>query len=125
MPQAVVDALAAHLAEFPPGSSGLVFTDSKGDAVRRNAIGHVWRRAAARAGVEGFSWHDLRHYAASTLIDKGASVKAVQRHLGHKSASTTLDVYAHLWPDSEDLTRRALEAGLENVVSPACHAAAQ
>ncbi|MBA2386227.1 MAG: tyrosine-type recombinase/integrase, partial [Acidimicrobiia bacterium] len=84
--------------------------------IRRNALGHVWRRAAVRAGVDGFSPHDLRHYAASVLIDQGASVKAVQRHLGHASATTTLDTYAHLWPDAEDVTRRALEAGLAHVV---------
>ena len=64
-------------------------------------------------GVDGFSPNDLRHYAASVLIDQGASVKAVQRHLGHASATTTLDTYAHLWPDSEDVTRRALAVGLE------------
>jgi len=49
------------------------------------------------------------------LIDQGASVKLVQRHLGHASATTTLDVYGHLWPDAEDVTRRALEAGLAAV----------
>jgi integrase len=57
------------------------------------------------------------------LIDQGASVKAVQRHLGHSSATTTLDTYAHLWPDSEDVTRRALDAGLSAIVSPVCHVA--
>jgi integrase len=42
--------------------------------------------------------------------DQGASAKAVQRHLGHSSATTTLDTYAHLWPDAEAVTRRALDA---------------
>ena len=52
-----------------------------------------------------------------------SSVKAVQRKLGHASATTTLDCYAHLWPDGDDITRRALDAGLAQVVSPACQAA--
>jgi len=30
---------------------------------------------------------------------------------------TTLDCYAHLWPDSEDVTRRALDAGLLSVMA--------
>jgi integrase len=64
------------------------------------------------------------HYAASVLIDQGASVKAVQRHLGHSSAMTTLDTYAHLWPDSDDVTRRALEAGVAAIASPPRHDAA-
>ena len=50
------------------------------------------------------------------MIGQGANVKAVQRHLGHASAKTTLDTYAHLFPDSEDVTRRALQAGLVGVV---------
>jgi len=116
VPSAVVDALAAHLKQFGTGELGLIFTDSKGDPIRRNALGHLWRRAATDAGVEGFTPHDLRHYAASVLIEQGASVKAVQRHLGHASATTTLDTYAHLWPDAEDVARRALEAGLAHVV---------
>ena len=54
------------------------------------------------------------------MIDQGASVKAVQEQLGHEKASTTLDTYAHLWPSSTDVTRRALEAGLKAVVSVSC-----
>lgn len=120
VPQVALDELARHLEHHSPGPHGLIFTDSKGDPIRRNALGHIWRRAAARAGVEGFTPHDLRHYAASVLIDQGASVKAVQRHLGHASATTTLDTYAHLWPESEEVTRQALSAGLSRVVLPVC-----
>ena len=116
-----MDELAHHLERFPASDDGLIFTDSKGDPIRRHALGHIWRRPAARAGVDGFSPHALRHYAASVLIDQGASVKVVQRHLGHASATTTLDVYGHLWPETEDITRRALEAGLRRVVSSSCH----
>jgi integrase len=123
VPQMVLDALAYHLERYGPSPDGLVFTDGKGDPIRRSALGHLWRRAAVKAGVEGFTPHDLRHYAASVLIDQGASVKAVQRHLGHSSAMTTLDTYAHLWPDSDDVTRRALEAGVAAIASPPRHGA--
>ena len=46
---------------------------------------------------------------ASLLINAGESVKAVQNRLGHASAVETLDTYGHLWPDSEDRTRKAVE----------------
>ena len=46
--------------------------------------------------------HDLRRTAASPAISAGASVKWVQRMLGHRSAAMTLDVYADLFDD--DLT---------------------
>lgn len=60
----------------------------------------------------GTTYHDLRHFYASLLIDHGESVKVVQRRLGHASATETLDTYSHLWPDSEDRTRDAVDSVL-------------
>jgi len=103
-----------------------MFRDEKGDPIRRNALGHMWRRTVAKvnAATQGDdvqvidrSPHDLRHYAASVMIDRGLSVKAVQVQLGHASASTTLDTYAHLWPEAEDATRAALASGLDGVLT--------
>jgi integrase len=37
------------------------------------------------------------------------SIKAVQHHLGHKSASITLDRYGHLFPDELDQLAEHLE----------------
>jgi integrase len=58
---------------------------------------------------EGFRFHDLRHYYASLLIASGADVKVVQHRLRHASAKTTLDTYGHLWPDTDESTRTAVE----------------
>ncbi|MDQ3095444.1 MAG: tyrosine-type recombinase/integrase, partial [Actinomycetota bacterium] len=66
-----------------------------------------------RADLGGsLRFHDLRHAYASALIVAGESVKVVQARLGHASAMVTLDVYGHLWPDSDDKTRAAVEAFL-------------
>jgi hypothetical protein len=60
---------------------------------------------------EGLRMYDLRHTCASLLIAQGASVKAVQKQLGHKSATMTLDTYGHLWPEeTERLAERMDEA---------------
>lgn len=56
-----------------------------------------WERALDAAGVEWMTPHDLRHTAASLAVSAGASVKAVQTMLGHKSAAMTLDVYSDLF----------------------------
>lgn len=50
------------------------------------------------------------HHYASLLIRHGESVKVVQERLGHKSAQETLDTYSHLWPDSDDRTREAVDS---------------
>ncbi len=54
-------------------------------------------------------------FYASLLIAKGSSVKTVQRRVGHQSAMETLDTYGHLWPDSEDETRNAVDGVLAGV----------
>ena len=53
--------------------------------------------AVAEAGLVGLTPHDLRHTAASLAIASGASVKHVQRMLGHRDAAMTLNVYASLF----------------------------
>jgi integrase len=64
--------------------------------------------------------HDLRHYYASLLIRHGESVKTVQRRLGHATTAETLETYAHLWPDSDDRTRDAVDAVLGATVPQTC-----
>jgi integrase len=49
----------------------------------------------------------VRLYFTSGLIAAGCDVVTVQRALGHASATTTLNTYAHLWPNAEDRTRAA------------------
>jgi hypothetical protein len=67
---------------------------------------------AASGLPKGTGFHALRHFYASLLIRHGESVKVVQSRLGHASASETLDTYSHLWPDSEDRTRAAVDSVL-------------
>ncbi|MFD5623319.1 tyrosine-type recombinase/integrase [Streptomyces yangpuensis] len=53
--------------------------------------------------------HALRHHYASLLIKHGESVKTVSERLGHTNAAMTLNIYTHLWPDSEERTRAAVD----------------
>ncbi len=75
-----------------------------GDQLGPWALQRAIRTARAKVpGLPpGFRFHDLRHYLASMLIASGADVKVVQARLRHASAKTTLDTYAHLWPDSDE-----------------------
>lgn len=113
MPEIVATDLAEHLARYGPGPAGLVFTNTRGTPLTRSLCGEMWHRARAKAGLPDWAtFHDLRHFYASLLIAKGCSVKAVQKRLGHQSAMETLDTYGHLWPDSDDETRQAVDGAL-------------
>lgn len=111
LPQTVADVLARHMAATGR-REGLLFLAHDGQPVKRNSFEKVWRAAAVRVGVPTLRLHDLRHAYASALITAGESVKVVQVRMGHASAMVTLDVYGHLWPDSDDKTRSAVDAFL-------------
>jgi integrase len=66
----------------------------------------------------------LRHFYASLLIRKGESVKVIQKRLGHQSAVLTLDTYGHLWPDTEEATRVAVDEAFRGLSARSVHAGA-
>lgn len=102
--------LSASVAAF---GTGHVVTDGRGGQAAPWMIDRAVRAARGPAGLpDGFRFHDLRHYLASLLIASGADVKVVQARLRHSSATTTLNTYAHLWPDSDESTRAAVGAVL-------------
>lgn len=88
-----------------------LFTAPKGGRVRKDLWrARVFRPAVAAVGPAGLRPHDLRHTAASLMIASGASVKDVQRQLGHASASMTLDVYGHLFDKGIDDVASRMDA---------------
>lgn len=106
----MVALLAAHVAEIGDDERPWLFASTTDDPPHQNTVWYAWRATAARAGVDGFTLHDLRHFYASGLIAEGCDVVTVQRALGHAKATTTLNTYSHLWPTAEDRTRAAAAA---------------
>ncbi|MGD7707745.1 tyrosine-type recombinase/integrase [Microlunatus sp. Y2014] len=100
-PSFLADMLAVRLEGTSPDD--LVFPSEWGKTLRvRNMRRYWFDRAAADAGVEGLTPHELRHTAASLAVSAGANVLAVQRMLGHDKPSTTLDVYSDLFDEDLD-----------------------
>jgi len=52
-------------------------------------------------GTPKYHFHALRHAAASMLIEQGLPPVHVSRFIGHSKVSTTLDIYGHVFPESE------------------------
>jgi integrase len=112
LPQVILEALGVHLNAHP--AEPLVFTTEPRAPVRRTAFSaRVWRPAVNAAGLrQTVTVHALRQFYASLLIRHGESVKTVQARLGHASAAEPLDTYSHLWPDSDDRPRVAVDSVL-------------
>lgn len=112
LPQMVAEALAEHMRRWPPAEDGSFFTTKTGAVYRHDYYGsQIFAAAVRRAELpEGTTSHDLRHHYASVLLAAGESVVAVAERLGHENATLVLSTYGHLMPDSEDRTRRAIDA---------------
>jgi integrase len=66
-------------------------------------------KAAAKVGLENVTPHNLRHTAGSLALASGASVVTVQKLLGHRNATTTMNVYSHMLPDDFDNLSAAMD----------------
>jgi integrase len=94
----------------------LVFPGSLG-YMRSHELRRVFDPAATKIGAPGLVPHELRHTCASLAIrSAGASIKAVQALLGHKTATMTLDRYGSLY--DSDLDAVALRLDIECAYPP-------
>lgn len=75
--------------------SEMLFVTKPGRPMSTNAARESMRVYGERAGIGLVTPHMARHSAATEMLANGASPIGVQRVLGHRSLSTTLNTYAH------------------------------
>jgi integrase len=75
----------------------------------------AWQAAKARAGIEDFRWHDLRHTWATWQRQAGTPTHELQR-LGGWRTSSMVERYAHLAPDHLAAAATRLDAVLPSYV---------
>lgn len=95
------------------GRSGHILVGRLGKPYNSSQTYRYWHPLMKKAGLvdaDGaarFSMHALRHAAASLFIEAGLPPMNVQRVMGHASASTTFDVYGHLFPEDVRIAETA------------------
>lgn len=76
----------------------LVFPSLTGGPVDPSRVNQAFHTALHKAGLPRLRPHDLRHTAATLLLEAGIHPKVVQEMLGHSSITLTLDTYSHVTP---------------------------
>jgi integrase len=116
LPRRVMTEVEAHRAAFP--STALMFTSAGGAQVRAgNLRRRQWAAAVRRAGLDGLTFHDMRHTAVSLWVAAGASDLEVAKWAGHRSAAFTKSRYAHLFPEHGEALADRLDAFIASSTS--------
>ena len=71
---------------------------------------HEMQRGIKESGVKRIRVHDLRHSHASMLIELGFSPLEIVNRLGHEKVETTLNTYAHLYPNKQTKLAERLDS---------------
>jgi integrase len=95
----------------------LIFTRLDGAPQSPLTLSKEWRKAAASIGLDGVSFHALRHTHASHLIDAGIDVVKISKRLGHASPTITLAVYSHLFDKHGDKSAQAINDAVAGLLS--------
>ena len=92
----LTDALKSNLAKTESRPRrGLVASNARGGAWTEFSLRLALHRACARAGLDPYRFHDLRHCFVTSLFRAGVSAPTVQALAGHAELTTTQG-YAHV-----------------------------
>ena len=78
--------------------------------VTKYYLEHEMQRGIKESGVKRIRVHDLRHSHASMLIELGFSPLEIANRLGHEKVETTLNTYAHLYPNKQTKLAERLDS---------------
>lgn len=94
------------LSRLPKGLEELVFKSRRGSPLSNTCYVRMLNRAVERINREGIEFehvhpHALRHTFATRCIESGIPPQVLKTILGHSSLSMTMDLYAHVLPDTK------------------------
>jgi integrase len=116
LPPCVMEALDKHRARMmmdshPTSGESLVFVSHRGTVLRRRGLlRDTFKPQCKAAGVPVITWHQMRHSAATMLLEDGVPIANVSRQLGHANSVVTATVYSHVTDAGMDRVADAMTA---------------
>jgi len=105
---------AEILADILPSTvqpNALVFSTRQGLPLNRsNLLRRHLKPAAMKLGLQGVTWHLLRHSHATMLDGVGTPIGTMQSLLGHSTPDITREIYLHAIPAEQRLAVESVES---------------
>jgi integrase len=123
--EGVLEALLEHLERqqeerFVSGERwvdyDLIFPSMSGTLMDASNLRLDFARVLGQAGLPKIRFHDLRHTAASLMLNHGIPVIVVSKILGYSKPSITMDIYGHLYNETQDEAAQLMD----ELVTPIC-----
>ncbi len=105
----ISETLTAKIREYLASIEDLQPTDRIFESINVNNLHRAIHSSAKLAGIKELRVHDLRHSCCSLLFHLGCTALQVKTYLGHKNIQITLNIYAHLYPESMDEISQKLQ----------------
>ena len=105
MPHNIIELLREHTKGYKPND----FIFGKDRAFRETNLKRELIKHYEAAELHPIVMYGFRHSHATNLIKSGVPIKVVSKRLGHSNASTTMNVYWHLFSDDENQILDVLE----------------
>jgi integrase len=117
LPRSVVEALRVHVAEHS-GPGPLVFTGPKGAPIRRGYFNKLvrWKESVAKLGLDGLTFHDLRHTGNVLAAGSGVSTRDLMARMGHDSMQAAI-IYQHASAEAGARIAASIEAEIAGQAS--------
>jgi len=93
----------------------LMFPSTTGTPADHRNLYRDFKKILKRAGLPNIRFHDLRHTAATLMLEQGVHPKVVQERLGHADITMTLNTYSHVMPSMQESAAEKMDALLNMV----------
>jgi integrase len=120
LPARVLPYMQDQVANFTQaGDKSLIFTEAKGDALRRSNLraGTRWGETRQALGFPGLHFHDLRHAGNLLAAQTGTSLRDLMTWMGHDSPRAAL-TYQHASSGADRSTADALDLLITSTQEP-------
>ena len=92
-----VEELMQYMLNLFNNTDKQLFLSSKGNYIDNRNVNYILKKRLANLGITGISTHSLRHTYGTRCVEAGMRAVALQRLMGHKDISVTMNTYTSIF----------------------------